>query len=759
MHSAFLQNAYGQHPFYSNRLRTDRLFSLPEGAVSLSGELDAAIRFIEDYQLMDSDLWKKFALQFANTPIKADDPNNGWRGEFWGKMMRGACFVYSYTQNKELYRILTDSVRDMMSMQDSLGRISSYSVENQYHGWDVWARKYVLLGMQYYMEICRDPALKGELTDCMCRQVDYLIATIGDRKDGKIPITETSDFWLGMNASSLLEPIVRLYDLTGESRYLDFATYIVNEGAVSLPEVSLFELAAEDRLDPHDYPVVKAYEMMSCFEGLLEYYRVTGIEKWRRAVVNFARRVRLTEISVIGSSGCTHELFDHTIVRETNTKYNGVMQETCVTVTWLKFCHQLLSLTGDSAYADEMEISLYNAMLGAINYHKDPRNGSMPFDSYSPLLFNSRMRGVGGKMPFREGGFYGCCACIGSAGVGIIGKYAVMASEKGIAVNLYAPMRCAVPLPSGEEVTLRIETDYPKGDTVTLCFEEDTPVLDLALRIPAFSRKTELRLGTEEIAAACGGYVHIERAFRAGERLTLRLDLRTRLRHALPDPTDENAFYHVALLRGPIALARDASLPGNIEEAVSFSPDEEGYVPCELSDDAALPSTVFCHAATASGARIPLIDYAHAGRTFDERSLLTVWLPTKEYSRVDLSRPFTVEAPNTWDLTGVSLYLVNDSGALALASDRAEHFTLLPVKDRFRLRAEDGSALSVAKDGEHLAFTAEGDLFRLLPYATGRFRLLAEDGRLISFYSGSALPPYLAEPMLLPLQVFRLENK
>ena len=53
------------------------------------------------------------------------------------------------------------------------------------------------------------------------------------------------------------------------------------------------------------------------------------------------------EISIIGCSGCTHELFDHTAVRQTQTDYEGIVQETCVTVTWMKFCMQLLTLTGD----------------------------------------------------------------------------------------------------------------------------------------------------------------------------------------------------------------------------------------------------------------------------------------------------------------------------------------------------------------------------------------------------------------------------
>lgn len=763
MRSVSLQNIYGGHPFYRDRLKTDRLFSLGEGTVRIAGELDDATRFIEDYQLLDAPLWAKFVTQFRDTTPKADDENHGWRGEYWGKMMRGACFVYSYTQNPALYRVLTDTVCDMMTTQDALGRISSYSVEKQYHGWDIWARKYVLLGMQYYLEICRDKELAKRITDCMCRQADYMIATLGKEEEGKTPITKASDHWLGMNSSSLLEPIVRLYQLTAEKKYLDFATYIVDCGVIDTPEVSLFELAAEDRIDPHDYPVVKAYEMMSCFEGLLEYYRVTGIEKWRRAVVNFAKRVRLTEISVIGSSGCTHELFDHTIVKESETTYNGRMQETCVTVTWMKFCYQLLSLTGDSAYADQMETSLYNAMLGSINYNKDERNGNLPFDSYSPLLFNTRLRGVGGKQTMADGSYYGCCACIGSAGPGLIGKVAVMASNEGIALNLYAPMTARLPLPSGEEVALHMETGYPVFDTVRITFDEETPVFDLALRIPAFSTRTTLTVNGERVDVVAGSYAHIRRAFSPKDEIVLTLDLRTKLHHALPDPTDANAFYHVALTRGPITLARDARLPGNIEEALRFSPDEEGCVPCRPDDACAAEHTVACLVETADGREIPMIDYEHAGRTWDERSLLTVWIPTKNYWAVDLSRPVHIEAPDTWDRTENVVSLVLADGVLSLSSSSADAFLPEPAEgDLVKFRLASGDYLAVAADGTRLTSRAEGDLFRLSPMATGRYRIFSVGGDALTFFdeinSASGCDVRLTPPSFLPTQIFRFKN-
>ena len=68
-------------------------------------------------------------------------------------MVRGACFVYSYTKNEELYQILTDTVTDMLNSADEFGRISSYAINHEFDGWDMWVRKYVLLGMQYFLAV------------------------------------------------------------------------------------------------------------------------------------------------------------------------------------------------------------------------------------------------------------------------------------------------------------------------------------------------------------------------------------------------------------------------------------------------------------------------------------------------------------------------------------------------------------------------------------------------------------------------------
>ena len=160
---------------------------------SFGGVLAKAIEFIRENQIMDVALWQKCVEQFR---IHPDGEKRAWRGEYWGKMMRGACMIQACTHDDELYRVLEDSVCDLLTTQDELGRFSTYPVELEFNGWDMWCRKYVLLGFQYFLEICRDDSLKELIVAAMCRHADYILDKIGSEK-GKMDILRTSRAWGG----------------------------------------------------------------------------------------------------------------------------------------------------------------------------------------------------------------------------------------------------------------------------------------------------------------------------------------------------------------------------------------------------------------------------------------------------------------------------------------------------------------------------------------------------------------------------------
>ena len=212
-----ISNLYAPGTVHAKRIDTDALFIDDDAVCRFTGLLDRTARYIADFQLMDPVHWARFVNQF-----KIHSDNDGaWRGEYWGKMMRGAAFTYAYLRDPALYQAMTDTVEDMLTAIDDQGRISTCSVAHEFRGWDIWCRKYVLLGMQYFLEVCTDDDLKSRILASMMRQVDYIRSKIGPKSEGKTPITEATRNWRGMNSSSLLEPVVRLYDLTGDQRYRD----------------------------------------------------------------------------------------------------------------------------------------------------------------------------------------------------------------------------------------------------------------------------------------------------------------------------------------------------------------------------------------------------------------------------------------------------------------------------------------------------------------------------------------------------------
>lgn len=582
--------------------------------LKFKGLFDRYARFIEEKQLLNREYWRLFVEQYRSN---VDDRDLGWRCEYFGKMMRGASLTYQYTQNEELYNILTDCAEDMLTAQQENGRFSTYSEEVEFNGWDIWGRKYVLLGFLHYCEICRDEGLKNRIMLSLERHLDYIVDRIGEG-NGKKPIGETSKHWLCINSCSILEPALRMYKHFGHDRYLKFAEYIIDY--LYNGEPAIFKLAEENELEPYQYPVVKAYEMMSCFEGLIEYYEITGNKRYLTICERFAERVRNTEISVIGCAGCCHELFNNTVATQTDAGYQNIMQETCVTVTWMKLCDRLLSHTGDSKYADEIERSAYNALYGAVNTEDclTSKKDSFVFDSYSPLFLRSRGRGAGGYKDIAEGVYFGCCVAIGAHATAMMPLYAVKPNDSGITIDFYEKGKVEF-----DGFGVEIETNYPADGNVKITVVSTQKVeKTVKLRVPYYSENTALSVCGESVSVEGRGYVNICRKWRNGDVIELMLDMNPRVLHPVGMEEKPETKNFLAVMYGPLTLARDSRVdsvecpvPEVDEVKIEFC-DKNGFN-CEIMADVTLGNKTF-----------KMIDYMSAGKIWHETSC-EAWLPTK----------------------------------------------------------------------------------------------------------------------------------
>lgn len=598
----------------------NKLNYLGIGNASYTGVAHDYVQFTESHQLKNRTLWDRFVHVFTEDA----DNDHAWRCEYWGKMMRGACLTYMYHPTEELYEVLENAVRGLLDAQREDGRFSTYSTEEEFTGWDMWGRKYVLTGMMHFMRICKDEELNKTILAALSRHADYIVEHIGD-KEGQKTIFETSQNWLGVNSASILEPFVELYTRTGEKKYFDFATYLIETGGCS--GGNLIDLALEDKLAPYQYPEVKAYETMSYFEGVLAYYELTGEKKYLEAVQKFTERVNETDITMIGCSGCTHELFDHSAKKQALFS-SMIMQETCVTVTWMRLLARLLSLTGNAVYADRIEQAGYNALHGSVNIHQQRGKTSpgsetfklapVTFDSYSPLYIGKRGKSTGGLQRFipngtADGEFYGCCACIGSAGTALLPLSASMISENGVVINHLMPGKIDTALENGTKVQICTETEYPAQGSAKLTLSLASPAsFALSIRIPAWCENATVAVnGKAEKANA--GYYTVNREWKDGDTVEVALEMKL-VRHMLGDKT--------AYTYGALVMGRDAMKDGRSVESPFIPKSDNDYKLADTENGELVRVILSCE-----NGDLLLTDYASCGKLWmNDNAFVSVWL-------------------------------------------------------------------------------------------------------------------------------------
>ena len=600
----------GVAPFASAPRRAHAFTRLPLKDVRLGGHLGHAIDLCVRNRVMAQD------SEHLVEPFRRRGETNCWSAEFWGKWFLSAVSAQRYTQDPNALAAIGRSARSMMATQTPDGYIGTYAAENRLKTWDVWGRKYTLLGLLAYHDLTGDRAALASAR----RLADHLLTEVGP---GHASIVKNGAY-RGMASSSVLEPMVLLYDRTGDARYLAFAEYIVAQWETAdgprLISKALAGVPVAERFPPPAKWFTwengqKAYEMMSCYEGLLELYRVTGTPEYLTAVVKTYENIRDTEINVAGS-GASMECWYGGAAKQTAQARH--MMETCVTMTWMKLGQNLLRLTGDPRIADDIERSAYNALLASML----PDGSS--FAKYSPLAGHRAL----GEIQCDSG--LNCCTANGPRALLMLPETAVMTAVDGIVVNLYGPSTAALTLPGGGRVTVNQETDYPVSDTVSLRLVPDRPrAFTLRLRIPAWSERSVVTVNGSSVAdVRPGEYARIERTWRAGDEVRLELDLRARLVRA-PAAGDR----HVAVVRGPVVLARDSRLGGgDVDEVASLRTGATGHVALEpvpsRPDSAWMAfSTPFEQGLHDAKGELLFTDYSSAGNAWNETDRFRVWMP------------------------------------------------------------------------------------------------------------------------------------
>lgn len=600
----------------------DTMSPLPPGSARLEG-------FFEQYIQHSINHWNKGDLPYDQF---VDFFRNGRPqfalGEMWGKAVRSGSMFYRYTNDPELRQILETTVNDLLTTRRENGSISCVPIENQPEESELWERKYVMLGLEEYYEwVNPDP----QVLDALINQADNIISLIGPS-----PKTEITDVgWSATNighepchieSSTLLEPFMRLYKWTGEKRFLDFAAYIIESGGTK--EYNLFQNALNN-VNPWEmaghYP--KAYEMMSLFEGLAEYYRVVGKPEHKEMLMNMFRNIASKEITIIGNGGSDQpyhpyvygEAWGNTALEQTNPDITRMM-ETCVGVTWMKFCSQLLRLTGDPAIAGYIEKYAYNGLIGAM---KPTGDGF----SYVNLLNGSKVTDEGWGWKF-DSLQVTCCNLNGPMGLAYIPYVAVMNSDSGPVINLYNRGDFVFETPGKRSGSIAINTDYPVSGKIEVKVALDkSETFTIRLRIPEWSLATTLTVNNGPVEVTPGSYTEISRKWESGDSIRLELDMRCRVIDA-PRGSNRAGDNFQAVIYGPVVLARDEQIDSNYDKPVRLA-SENGFINAVQEKPAAGRSNLQFSVPLEDGGYITMTDYASVDNWNNGMHICT-WLPIKE---------------------------------------------------------------------------------------------------------------------------------
>lgn len=555
-----------------------------------------------------------------------------WQSEFWGKYMHSAVPYLAYTGYEKLKANIDRGIVRMLSTQEPCGYIGNYPDELRCgEGWDVWGMKYTMMGLLHYYD-----ATKDENTLAACRRLcDYLIGEIGPNGSRGRELWQTGN-WSGYASSSILEPVMWLYNRTKDARYLDFASYIVkgmteSEKGPRLLDLALKGVSVADRNEKGytrnrewsyvcKYGRSKAYEMMSCYQGLLEYFEVTGRRDLLDAAMKTAEDIIREEINLAG--GCaSSEAWFHGAHKQ-YLPYER-LQETCVTTTWMRFCEKLLDITGDPKWADQIERTFYNAYLAAM------KSDGSEFAGYTPLSGN-RWHGQHHCYMHTD-----CCTANGPRGfLCFLNK--IFRTKGDVAeFNFYASALAKGKLANGRTVAFDMYSLYPRLSKVRIVSHtENAGEVPLRLRIPSWSGKTVVKLnGVEKRDVKPGTYYTLTHEWRLGDVIDIEFDMPV-VAHA--------QHHHVAFTRGPVLLARDSRFAdgdqtepfrrvlhdGQLMKGFSEvrSPSDDIWMAFSATlpigshhenPEAYLPTTVF------------FCDYASAGNTWTRDNYYRTWFPVE----------------------------------------------------------------------------------------------------------------------------------
>ncbi|MBU4461273.1 MAG: glycoside hydrolase family 127 protein, partial [Verrucomicrobia bacterium] len=274
--------------------------------------------------------------------------------------------------------------------------------------------------------------------------------------------------------------LLRLFEATGERKYLDTAKYLLD--LRGRPEThKLYGPAAQDHV-----PVAAQTEAVGhavragyLYTAMAHYAALTGDGAFRAACDALWEDIVSRKIHLTGGLGARPkgEAFGDAYELPNATAYN----ETCAAISGALFTHRMLLLHADAKYADVIERILYNGYLSGVALTGDRFFYPNPLESDGHTRFN---HGSSERQPW-----FGCSCCpvnVVRIMPSLQGWFYATAGDR-LYVNLFDAGRADVEV-AGARVRVTQTTRYPWDGRIAIAIDpEKTAKFALMVRIPGWA--------------------------------------------------------------------------------------------------------------------------------------------------------------------------------------------------------------------------------------------------------------------------------
>ncbi len=541
---------------YTPKVWAQKTEFLDPADVTINGLLGEAQAAARKGRLTELPTWSDGQLiRIFSREVRDQHDKMDWYGEHAGKWMYTTASAVRQSKNKELQASLLKTADYLVSEQAADGYLGDYgptiritsTTTPHRRSWDTWNLTYMTLGLLEVNKYFPNEKYMGAAK----KIGELFLKTFGE---GKGDITEYGTRH-GISATIILDAVVELYKTTNDKRYVDFAEWIVRKSEQT--EGVKFISAGLNNVDMENVGDGKAYQILWNLTAIAKLYEVTGKTDYLKAVENAWTNVRDFHLTIAGGPwggiGKHLECFNR---KNFWSPYGFV--ETCSTMSWIQLNKQMLHLTGDAKYAQEIERAAYNALLGARyangidwSYH------SFSNGSWHAAHFND------------------CCPSSGVLALEELTSLVYSKKENGIAINVFTDGEARVTVGKGS-VRVVQKTQYPYDGKIQLTMTPSgKETFPLFIRIPDWASTASISINSKPVETTAlkpGEYFKVEKAWREKDVVEISFPMELKLHQKTEDapiPQGGGDIYSVnwfALSRGPLVFAANGLIDGRDRE-------------------------------------------------------------------------------------------------------------------------------------------------------------------------------------------------